>query len=193
MDEVCSIPSCKGAPRDRSRGWPEARPKPVFSPPSWLVAGASALRGRPHHRGFVLPPPTAESGVSAPSTDARLAETSDPLKLPVHRASTAWASGPRHTRIADLVQVVPHPGRSASASSSNGDSSDQVTAIAAAAMWSSSGQRKLSAARSQNPPRTCPPAACCVPCLNGRRGRTQRHFIPFHHFTPRFSVSFCFP
>ena len=48
MDEVCSIPSCKGAPRDRSRDWPEARPKPVFSPPSWLVAGAFALRGRPH-------------------------------------------------------------------------------------------------------------------------------------------------
>ena len=34
MGGVCSIPSCKGTPRDRSRGWPEARPKLVSSPNS---------------------------------------------------------------------------------------------------------------------------------------------------------------
>ena len=48
MDEVYSVPSYKGAPRGRRRGWPEALPTPASSPPWWLAAGASTLRGRPH-------------------------------------------------------------------------------------------------------------------------------------------------
>ena len=115
MDEVYSVPSYKGAPRGRRRGWPEARPRPSLR----LLDGS--LQGPPRfavgliqssHRGFVLPLPTARSGVSAASTDARLAETSDPLEPPVHRAGTAQGPGPRHIRIANRTQVAPQPGRS---------------------------------------------------------------------------------
>ena len=64
------------------------------------------------YRGFVFSPPTAGSGVTAPSIDARLAETSDLLGPPVHRAATAWGPGPWHTRVADRMQVAPQPGLS---------------------------------------------------------------------------------
>ena len=64
------------------------------------------------HGGSVLPPPSVGFGVLVPSMDARLAETSDLLGSPVHRSSTARGSGPRHTQIADRMQVAPQPGRS---------------------------------------------------------------------------------
>ena len=54
----------------------------------------------------------AGSGVPTPSADARLANTSDLLGPSVHRAGTARGSRPRHTRIADRMQVAPQPGRS---------------------------------------------------------------------------------
>ena len=116
IDEVYLVSSYKAALRGRRRGWPEARPLPSFrlldcslqGPPRFAVVLIQSS-----HRGFVLPPPTAGSGVSVPSTDARLTETSDPLGPPVHRAGTARSSGTRHTRIADGMQVAPQPGLAA--------------------------------------------------------------------------------
>ena len=86
IDEVYLVSSYKAALRGRRRGWPEARPLPSFrlldcslqGPPRFAVVLIQSS-----HRGFVLPPPTAGSGVSVPSTDARLTETSDPLGPPV--------------------------------------------------------------------------------------------------------------
>ena len=82
----------------------EAGQKLAPRPPLRLLDGS--LQGSPRfavgliqssHRGFVLSPYTAGSGVKAPSTDSRLAETSDLLGPPVRRAGTARGSGPRHT------------------------------------------------------------------------------------------------
>ena len=98
MDEVYLVPSYKSAPRGRRRGWPEARPRPCLldgslqGPPRFAVGLIQS-----GHRGFVLLPPTAGSGVTAHSTDAHLAETSAPLGPPVLRTGAARVFGPRHT------------------------------------------------------------------------------------------------
>ena len=116
MDEVYSVPSYKGAPRGRRRGWPETRPTPVSSPHWWLAAGASALRGRPYtvEPPWLRPPVAygeiwcidAEHGYT-PGTDA---ETSDPPGPPIHRAVPARGPGPRHTLVLlvyTLLLVLP--------------------------------------------------------------------------------------